>query len=510
MIPALRGGLPAPRKRSRRSKSRAAPSSDGLTPRQRIWAILDALDADLAPHGHRELSPAWRECLQRWLLSSKRTLVLRKGRRIGASTIVAPRLIVAWCLVVPPRLRLPPGETVEVAIVSIIRGEASNRIAQIAAVLRALRIEHEAIGERIRIPSLRVLIRVYTRSWRSAVGPTIGLLWCDEVSRWESGDASANPAAEVMASVKPALAAIPDALIVLASSPWSVDDYHATQYDRGETDEQCVAFLPTWVARPELTEEETHRLEPDARIWSREYAAVPGHTVSSALDADDVRAAFGTVLPTDVHERWLAIDASSLRGDAFAWALGHRSRRGLVIDEVGGWEDRDMQDQTYEGIVASLAERARAAGVRTVWGDQREGRGLESLFARRGLTFVAYDWTLPSKHDAMLALRRLLRDRRIQICEHATLAEQMRTCKARLNPSGVVSYDLHGRDYLSCIVTALHAYQRDYPARMAEMLSGGELSAPESDSERTQRVAREQAQRYRREAQKRVARRRGI
>lgn len=480
-------------------------------PRQAIYRLLCEWDDMLADLGHRRLAPAWNDLLREWLCESNAlTLTLRKGRRIGASTIIAPRLIAAWTRVVAPQINLPPGEIVVVGIVSVRRGEASHRIPQISAVLKAVGIEHVAKSHEIELVGAPVVIRVLTKNWRSAVGDNIGLLWCDEVSRWESEDSSANPASEVVSSLKPALATLQVlgfALMCLVSSPWSEDDYHAQQYARGNTEDQHIGFLPTWIGNPTLTEQQTHKLEPDERVWSREYGAIPGAMLSQALDSEDVNAAFGMVVPAGDLRRWCCIDASSLRGDAFAWMLGHEARGGLVVDRMEGFSDMSLRDLQLDTVVDEIAMACKARGIKVVWGDQREEAGLEVLFRQRGIVLETFAWTNPSKHDAFTYLRRLLRDRRMQLCEHADLQRQMRQCKARLMPSGLTSYETNGLDYLSTLVTLLHAYQRDWPKALAEILTGRQLPAPESAEDAQQRRNREDAERYLKQAQARAAKR---
>jgi hypothetical protein len=432
--------------------------------------------------------------------------VVRKGRRIGASTILAPRLIVAWMLVCAPLCELPPGETLTIPLISVRKGEAANRIAQISAVLRALGIEHEVTGEQVSVPGYNCKIRVVARNWKSVVGDTCGMLWCDEVSRWESDESSSNPAAEVMGSLRPTLATIPCALEFLVSSPWSEDDYHAQQFELGDTDEQRVAFIPSWVGNPTLSEEETRRLEPDQRIWLREYAAVPSQMVSAALDKDDSRAAFGMVLPPGAERRWAVIDASSLRGDCFAWMVGHESRGGVVIDDIGGWEDKALREVQLDEVVASIAGVCRNRGIVRVFGDQREEAGLSALFGQQKIMFTSIAWTLPSKHEAFLALRRLLRDRRMQLPEHAQLLTEMRTCRARLLPSGLTSYETNGLDYLSCLITLMHAYSTEWSHSLSRLLGGGALEPPTTPDE----IEAERSRKLKLEASKRVEQRLGI
>jgi hypothetical protein len=477
--------------------------------RHEIYRRMCEFDEQLVPLRHRALHPTWRVALRRWLCESEAFgWTVRKGRRIGASTVIAPRLIAAWVLSAVPRIQLPPGEIVVVGLVSVKKGEASNRIKQISAVLTAVGVPHVAKSSQIDLIGAPVEIRVITRNWKTAVGENIGLLWCDEVSRWESDESSANPATEVIGSLKPALATLQVqglALMCLVSSPWSEDDYHAQQFTRGDTEDQCTAFIPTWTARDDITEKQTHRLEADDRVWAREYAAIPGHMVSTALDSEDVNAAFGMVVPAGDIRRYCCIDASSLRGDAFAWMLGHEARGGLVVDRMEGFGDMSLRDLTLDTVVDEIAMACRAAGIKTVWGDQREEAGLEVLFRQRGLVLETFAWTNPSKHEAFTFFRRLLRDRRVQLCAHAELQKQMRQCKARLLPSGVTSYETNGLDYLSTIITLLHAYQRNWPNVLAQLISGRALPSPKSPEELVVERNRADADKYLREAKKRAA-----
>ncbi len=313
-------------------KLKADPQVAGV--RKAIFERLCSFDAIMVPKRHRSLAPALREALRHWLVESDaRTWVVRKGRRIGASTVVCPRLIAAWILVAGPLLDLPPGEQCTIGLVSIKRSEAENRQGQITACFDALDIEYDIAGGAIVLRDLPIAIKVLTRDWRLVIGETIGLLWCDEVSRWESDDESANAASEVVSSLTPSLASIPTSLIALVSSPWSEVDYHAECYGRGDTKYQTTAFLPTAMVISELSEEVTQGLEPDPDKWSREYAAIPSGTVSAALDPADVAAMFASP-PIRGTSGFLAIDASSLRRDGFAWCAGKYCNQGIHIAEV--------------------------------------------------------------------------------------------------------------------------------------------------------------------------------
>jgi hypothetical protein len=415
-----------------------------------------AFDKLLVPQGHRALAEPWRNALHRWLVQAPgRQWVVRKGRRIGASTVICPRLIAAWIMIAGPLLSLPPGEQCIIGLISIKREESANRINQITAVLDQVGIAYQARAESIKIIDLPITIKVLTRNWRSIVGETIGMLWADEVSRWESDDSSANPAAEVMSALLPSTATIPTALVALVSSPWSESDYHAECYDRGNNMGQMTAFLPTATVIPELSEDVTRLLEPDDSKWQREYGAIPSGTVSAALDPADINK-LQTIAPIAGKSTFLAIDASSLRNDGFSWIAGNYSTKGIYIRECEEINPKKQKLQMIE-VVDKIVDRCKAYNVNTVYGDQREEAGLASLFTMRNITFISYSWSDRSKEDAFSLLRRLMRDNKLSTITSPDLIKEMLKCKVALMPSGRTKYITQGLDRLSALVTLCHA-----------------------------------------------------
>lgn len=420
-------------------------------------ARFDGMNRALVAAGFPPTSPWWREQIGRFFGGRRRRWVIRAGRRAGKSSTLA-RLAVAWALW--GAWSVPPGDIAVVPFVSVDRDEAAARLRTIAAILRVLGVTFDERGDELELAGARpVLFRVATCSSKGTVGFTSIACFGDEVARWEARDTAANPAAEVIASLGPTLATQPHGFMVLSSSPWSTDDWHAQQFDKGDTEHQLVSFAPTWVANPspETTEEATRALEPDERIWQREYAAEPGETVSLALDAVDLAACFGRSARGERTRGFLAIDASSLRGDAFAWVAGRETDEGeLDVCEADGIEGKELRQVSMADVVARVAARANAWGTTTIYGDQREEAGLKSLFAEHQIHLEIIPWTESSKDGAFQALRRLMREQRLCLPEHVKLRRELSSVKARLMPSGKTHYATNGLDYASALVTIAH------------------------------------------------------
>lgn len=424
-----------------------------------LFAAYQGLDASLVEAGFEPTSPWWLEQLRQvFSRHSRRALrrwIIRAGRRGGKSSTLC-RLAVLIALF--GEWSVPPGDTAVIAIVSVKTDEAAARLRTIKSILSALGLRFDERGTELELRGERPLLFKVFPCNVDSVGFTSVLVIGDEVARWESRDTGANPAQEVIGSLAPTMATQPTAFMVLSSSPWSTDDFHAKCFDQGDTATQLVSHAPTWIANPTITEAETHELEPDERVWAREYAAVPGATISAALDPVDVAAAFGRAPTGKLGRGFLAIDASSLRGDAFAWIAGRESDAGeLVVLECDAFEGEQLRNVSMRDVVKRIAARADEWGARPIFGDQREEASLTSMFAEEGGALEVLPWSEPSKEDAFQLMRRLLRERRLLLPDHAGLRREISNVKAHLLPSGRTKYATNGLDFASCVVTLTHA-----------------------------------------------------
>lgn len=151
-----------------------------------------------------------------------------------------------------------------------------------------------------------------TASLGGVVGGTVICAICDEVARWRDRETGANPAREVLASLRPALATMPRAKLWLSSSPLGRLDAHAEAFERGDGAGQIVAHAATWAANPTLSEARTRELERDQDVWRREYAAIPLEGTEAGLIApmsvDRCTRAEGEIAPEPGLEYVAAMD----------------------------------------------------------------------------------------------------------------------------------------------------------------------------------------------------------
>ena len=424
----------------------------------------DALDAALVKAGFPPTSPWWRAEIERFARSDCRRWVVRAGRRGGKSSTLC-RLAVAWALW--GGWSVPPGDTAIIPFVSVDRGEASARIKTIGGILRAIGVAFDPRAEEIELTDRRLVFRVTTCSVRS-VGFTAVLIVADEQARWESRDTSANPAKEVMASLRPAMATQEKAFEVCSSSPWGTDDYHAELFDLGNTDHQIVSFAETWIANPTITEERTHELEPDERAWSREYAAIPGGTASAAFDPALLqRAASAEHIPWG--GLFCAIDMARpgpdgrTRRDHHAMAIGQVSEQSLTILEAVQYDHGDL---TVD-VVKDIATRCKKHRIAEVWSDGYESQPIE--FGKHGISVHMRPYSVALKANAVDMFNRLLRENRVSMSFPEAI-DQLTSIQERLAPSGQRHYRTGGLDLAcACVFTPLVVVTHDpakYPTAM--------------------------------------------
>jgi hypothetical protein len=472
---------------------------------------LRRLGTAFANAGFHNHTPWWREQLRAFYASGARRFVARVGRGgIKSTTMVdlAINEVVfgAWAV--------PLGEVHFFAFVSQNKSEAAQRLRQIAKRLQARGIPFDQAGDEIILKEKRLGFRVFA----CAVGAVSGFrcigFVCDELSKWTNADHSANPAPEVVASLRAMCVTHPGAREFFVSSPLATVDLHYEMVEQGNSADQYVCSAPTWIANPSITEERTRKLEPDERIWRREYAAIPQDALASAFDPALVDAAVRPYPKLWWSRPVLAIDASSGGDCAFAscvvaWGrpatygepienttplrdeLGNDVSNVYLLDEKTGKVQRgpgghaivradasvlmrpvlavsDM-DAAEGGwarwagldlIVAHLAEKAHAIGCRSVVGDQHLARALEMEFRRHGIQFKEYPTTASNKGPAVDRLRMLLAGRQIILPTDARLREELLGYREVISASGSIKHGARAggsADRVSALITALVA-----------------------------------------------------
>lgn len=440
---------------------------------ERFLRALWAMEDELVHAGLPPMPAWWRERLTEFYRTGKQRLIVRKGRRVYASTCVAPRLGVAEALF-GEHEHVPGTPPLEYAYLSVKKAEAVERIAGIAAILNILGVPFHGSTERLVLDDAPAAFNVRTASFRTAVGSTIAYAWLDEVARWNDNELGANPAEMIVSSLAPALATLPDSKMFLNSTPLSVNDYHARQFELGETPLQCIIFGATWEINPTLTEEATRLLEPDETAWLREYAGVPTDTLKENWfgPATD-RALWSGPMPEwepGVRTIFCIDPAFDGKGspDRFGWAAIRTTREERVLPRSGmdvllnvpqvveveprrtfvvasgSWRPEGEPSESAKKVrelCEVYAPDKTQDGLITVYSDQYEGNSFAEIARQYGLNVVVVPWTGGGGETSQIARFRSVKNAMLQdafkfSASNAELGRQFRNVLGVLPKSG--------------------------------------------------------------------------
>ncbi len=246
-------------------------------------AKLREIDQRLGEKGWPLISPWWWNVLETFYTSGVPGCVIEAGRRIGKSSVIAGKVACAEILttvddgkgVMQPLHNVPPNDIGYFGMISAEKGQAKARVltTKKALVVLGCTFSKDTTEELI-VSGTRLGVMAVTASRKGVVSFTcIGAL-LDEMALWEDED-GANPAEEVVTSLKPTTATMPHARIWYVSAPWAEMGLHYEMTQKGDTATQRYFHGATWEGNPTLTEEQTHLLEEDYPSWQRGYAAIP-------------------------------------------------------------------------------------------------------------------------------------------------------------------------------------------------------------------------------------------
>src|SRR5271170_491023 len=143
------------------------------------------------------------------------------GRRAGKSFVLA--ILAVFCAAFRDyRSYLGPGERCTIVVVSTDRKQSRVVMRYVKGLLAipmlARLVEREA-ADSIDLAN-SVTIEVMTSNFRNVRGYSIGAALLDECAFWPQED-SATPDVETIAAIRPAMATIPGAVLLCASSPYA-------------------------------------------------------------------------------------------------------------------------------------------------------------------------------------------------------------------------------------------------------------------------------------------------
>jgi hypothetical protein len=365
------------------------------------------------------------------------------GRRSGKTIIAALIAVFLACFRDYSKI-LAPGETGILMILSADRKQGRTILGYINAMLSVPLLAEMVLSRRTESISLNnhIRIEIHTSSYKATRGYTVVGCVGDEVAFWSTEEGSANPDVEVLNAVRPAMATVPDALLVGISSPYSKRGEMWTQYRQNWAQEN-----------------------PDILIWQSDSRSMNPTLnpltvkLAYARDAASARAEYGGEFRDDV-ETFISLeqlegrivagrrelpyrsdvayvafaDPSGGRADSFVLAIAHLENQKAVLDLV-----REIQAPfSPEAAVQELSGICKAYKVTELIGDSYGGEWARESFAKWGIN---YRLSEKNRSELYLAFLPGLMSDQVTLLDNPRLVNQLCSLERRTARSGRDSID---------------------------------------------------------------------
>jgi hypothetical protein len=373
------------------------------------------------------------------------------GRRGGKSVVLA--LVACYLAVFRDwRAFLSPGERGTIKVMACDRRQA--RV--IHRYARALLTEVPALAQLVAednddeiVLNNRVVIEIQTASFRAVRGFTVIACLLDEIAFWRSDEASANPDAEIIAAIRPAMATIPGTMFLAASSPYAKRGELWNSFRRWHGHDDAPALVwhaPTRTMNPTVPPrivDEAIARDPDAA--SAEFLAQFRTDIESYISREVVEALveYGRFeLPARGDLAYGGfVDVSGGASDAFAWAIGHLDGETVVVDLI-----REVRPPfSPAAVVAEAAADFARYSISSVRGDYYGAEWTAERFREHGITYTRSEKPKSIIYQELLPL---LMSGRVELLDHPRAIHQLISLERRHHRGGkdVIDHPPSGSD----------------------------------------------------------------
>ena len=368
------------------------------------------------------------------------------GRRGGKSRVLATVAVFLACFrdYTP---HLAPGEMATVAVIAADKRQARTIFRYIVGLIRSVPMLAAMVTDETQETltlNNSVQIEISTASFRSVRGYTYVAVLLDEVAFFRLED-SANPDREIVDAIRPGLASIPGAMLLLASSPYSKRGVLFDAYRRhyGKDGARVLVWKASTAEMNPLIDPAiiAEAYEDDPASAAAEYGGEFRNDIAAFVPREVVDACIVPgryELPKIPGCRYVAFtDPSGGSADSFTLAVAHpdpKDRTVAVLDVV-----RDVKPPfSPEAVVLEFATLLKTYGVTSVTGDRYAGEWPREQFRKQGIT---YNLSEKPKSDLYRDALPLLNSGKVELLDLKTLTTQLCGLERRTARGGRDSID---------------------------------------------------------------------
>lgn len=402
-----------------------------------FWATVDALPLD-GPS--LEL---FRQCTGRTMppTTPAREAAVIVGRRGGKTRNAAVRALYRATRTDYAKI-LAEGERAVIPVIAADRKQAGQALSYVKGLCKLPTFD--AYVGRVLKESVEfrtgVTLEVHTASYRTVRGYTIVDALADEIAFWATED-TANPDSEILTALRPGMATIPGALLLMLSTPYARrgELYRAWERFYGQDGDVLVWVAPSLTMHPTLSQAVVDRAyEDDPIAAAAEYGAEFRRDVEAFLAPETVSAAVrrGPVELTPVDGvRYVGfVDPSGGSQDSFTVAIAHREGTRAIVDVL-----RERRPPfSPDAVIAEYAALLRSYRIHRVTGDRYGGLFPRELFQKHGIDYRTADKTKSEYYHELLAP---MNAGRVELPDVKRLTGQLVGLERRVSRSGKDSID---------------------------------------------------------------------
>jgi hypothetical protein len=365
------------------------------------------------------------------------------GRRSGKSYTLALIAVFLSCFR-DWRPFLGPGECATVMIIAADRRQARTIVRYVKGLLKsvpmlAATIESET-QESITLTN-RVVIETHTASFRAVRGYTVVAALADEIAFWTTDEAGANPDHEVLNAIRPAMATVPGAMLLCASSPYARRGALWESYHRnfGKAGGPLVWQASTRQMNPTVTQAYVDgEYEKDPISAAAEFGAQFRTDIEGFVSREAVEAVteWGVLERGPIASiRYAAfVDPSGGSHDSFSLAIAHKDGETGILDCV-----REIRPPfSPEGVVQEFADLLKTYQITKVRGDRYAGEFPRELFRTQG---IEYELSEDPKSAIYVNFLPLINSAKVRLLGNKRLATQLIGLERRTSRAGRDSID---------------------------------------------------------------------